>query len=65
MAGGCESNIIILAMDEGPKRVLVIVAGILVARHLKTTEDLFDARDSPDTFSCESADSLLLDQEGL
>jgi len=29
-------------MDEGRNRVLAIVAGILVARHLKTTEDLFD-----------------------
>jgi hypothetical protein len=29
-------------MDEGRKRVLAIVAGILVARHLKTTDDLFD-----------------------
>lgn len=28
-------------MDEGRKRVLAIVAGILVARHLKTTDDLF------------------------
>jgi hypothetical protein len=27
-------------MDEGRKRVLAIVAGILVARHLKTPEDL-------------------------
>jgi len=27
-------------MDEGRKRVLGIVAGILVARHLKTPEDL-------------------------
>ena len=36
-------------MDEG--RVLAIVAGILVARHLKTTEDLFDTRDSPRTRS--------------
>ena len=26
-------------MDEGRKRVLAIVAGILVARHLKTTDD--------------------------
>lgn len=34
-------------MDEGRKRVLAIVAGILVARHLKTTEDLFDTRPSP------------------
>jgi hypothetical protein len=36
-------------MDEGRKRVLAIVAGILVARHLKTTEDLFDNRGSPRT----------------
>jgi hypothetical protein len=28
----------ILLMDEGRKRVLAIVAGILVARHLKTTD---------------------------
>ena len=28
-------------MDEGRKRVIAIVAGILVARHLKTAEDLF------------------------
>ena len=34
-------------MDEGRKRVLGIIAGILVARHLKTSEDLFDTRDSP------------------
>ena len=32
-------------MDEGRKRVIGIIAGILVARHLKTTEDLFDSRD--------------------
>jgi hypothetical protein len=31
--------------------VLEIVAGILVARHLKTTEDLFDSRPSPRTKS--------------
>jgi hypothetical protein len=36
-------------MDEGRKRVVAIVAGILVARHLKTTDDLFDTRDSPRT----------------
>jgi hypothetical protein len=36
-------------MDEGRKRVLAIVAGILVARHLKSTEDLFDNRGSPHT----------------
>ena len=36
-------------MDEGRKRVLTIVAGILVARHLKTPEDLGDSRPSPRT----------------
>ena len=36
-------------MDEGRKRVLAIVAGILVARHLKNTEDLHDNRPSPRT----------------
>jgi hypothetical protein len=35
--------------DEGRKRVLAIVAGILVARHLKTPEDLGDSRPSPRT----------------
>ena len=34
-------------MDEGRKRVLAIVAGILVARHLKTPKDLFDTKPSP------------------
>jgi len=34
-------------MDECRKRVLGIIAGILVARHLRTTEDLFDNRPSP------------------
>jgi hypothetical protein len=34
-------------MDEGRKRVLGIIAGILVARHLKTTEEPFDTRDTP------------------
>ena len=42
-------------MDEGRKRVLAIVAGILVARHLKTTEDLFDNRPSPRTESIVAA----------
>ena len=42
-------------MDEGRKRVLGIIAGILVARHLKTTEDLFDTRDSPRTRSMVAA----------
>ena len=38
-------------MEEGRKRVLAIVAGILVARHLKNTEDLRDSRPSPRTES--------------
>ena len=33
------------------KRELAIVAGIPVARHLKTTDDLFDCRSSPRTES--------------
>ena len=42
-------------MDEGRKRVVAIVAGILVARHLKTTEDLFDSKPSPRTESLVAA----------
>jgi hypothetical protein len=42
-------------VDEGRKRVLAIVAGILVARHLKTTDDLFDSRSSPRTESLVAA----------
>lgn len=38
-------------MDEGRKRVLGIMASILVARHLKSTEDLHDSRSSPRTES--------------
>lgn len=38
-------------MDEGRKRVLAIVAGILVARHLKSPEDLHESRPSPRTES--------------
>jgi hypothetical protein len=38
-------------VDEGRKRVLGIIAGILVARHLKTTEDLSDSRPSRRTES--------------
>jgi hypothetical protein len=38
-------------MEEGRKRVLGIIAGILVARHLKTTDDLHDSRPSPRTES--------------
>src|ERR1700687_1253049 len=36
-------------MDEGRKRVLAIVGGIPVARHLKTADDLFDSKPSPRT----------------
>jgi len=42
-------------MDEGRKRVLAIVAGILVARHLKTADDLFDSKPSPRTESLVAA----------
>jgi len=42
-------------MDEGRKRVLAIVAGILVARHLKTADDLFDSKPSPRTESMVAA----------
>ena len=42
-------------VDEGRKRALGIIAGILVARHLKTTEDLFDNRSSPRTESMVAA----------
>ena len=42
-------------MEEGRKRVLAIVAGILVAPHLKTTEDLFDSKPSPRTESLVAA----------
>jgi hypothetical protein len=38
-------------MEEGRKRVLAIVAGILVARHLKNPEDLHDSRSRPRTES--------------
>jgi hypothetical protein len=38
-------------MEEERKRVLGIIAGILVARHLKSTEDLHDRRPSPRTES--------------
>jgi hypothetical protein len=34
-------------MDEGRKRVLAIVAGILVARHIKTADELFDSKGTP------------------
>ena len=38
-------------MDEGRKRVLAIVAGIIVAPHIKSTDELFDSRPSPRTES--------------
>jgi hypothetical protein len=36
---------------RGRKRVQAIVAAIPVARHLKSTDDLFDSRSSPRTES--------------
>src|ERR1700737_1118268 len=42
-------------MEEGRKRMLAIVAGILVARHLKTDDDLFDSKPSPRTESMVAA----------
>ena len=38
-------------MDEGRKRVLMIAASILVARHLKHEDELFGYRPSPRTES--------------
>jgi len=46
---GCSEQKTNHGMDEGRKRVLAIVAGILVARHLKTPEDLGESRPSPRT----------------
>jgi hypothetical protein len=56
---GCLSNDPIRTTTEGQppnsaagrKRVLAIVAGILVARHLKNPEDLHESRPSPRTES--------------
>jgi hypothetical protein len=42
-------------VDEGRKRVVGIIAGILVARHLNTPEDLFDSKPSPRTESMVAA----------
>lgn len=39
------------SVDEGRKRVLAIVAGILIARHLKNPEDLHNSKPSPRTES--------------
>ena len=42
--------------NEGRKRVLGIIAAILVARHLRTSEEeLFDTRDTPRSRSLVSA----------
>jgi hypothetical protein len=38
-------------VDEGRKRVIAIVAGILVARHLKSAEELHEWRSTPKTES--------------
>jgi hypothetical protein len=38
-------------MDEARKRALAMVAGLLVARHLKNPEDLHESRPSPRTES--------------
>jgi len=42
-------------MDEGRKRVIGIIAGILVSRHFKTAEDLFNTGNSPYTDGITSA----------
>jgi len=34
-------------VEEGRKRVLAIIAGILIARHIKNPEDLRESRPSP------------------
>jgi hypothetical protein len=50
-----KANMYHARMDEGRKRVLGIIAGILVARHLKNPEDLNDSRPSPRTESLVSS----------
>jgi hypothetical protein len=55
MGSECHSQSGINPMDEGRKRVLAIVAGILVARHPKTADDLFDSKPSPRTESMVAA----------
>ncbi len=42
-------------MDEGRKRVPAFVAGIVVARYLKTSDDLFHSKPSPRTESVVAA----------
>ena len=46
-----KAKIYIYPVEEGRKRVLAIIAGILIARHLKNPEDLRDSRPSPRTES--------------
>jgi PIN domain nuclease of toxin-antitoxin system len=54
-------------MEEGRKRVIGIMASILVSRHLKTTEDLNDCHESPRTeyliaaAAVQSADRIKID----
>jgi len=48
-SGFATSSLTVKEMVEGRKRVLGIMASILVSRHLKTTEDLHDSRPSPRT----------------
>ena len=50
-SGDASSGVMVNEMEEGRKRVLGIMASILAARHLKTTEDLHDSRPSPRTES--------------
>jgi|SRR5271169_3424835 len=50
-----KGKVLIPLVGEARKRVLAIVAGILVARHLKTADDLFDSRSSPRTESLVAA----------
>jgi hypothetical protein len=48
-SGRASSGLTVNEMEEGRKRVLGLMASILVSRHLKTTEDLHDSRPSPRT----------------
>ena len=50
-----KAKVFRMAHGRGRKRVLAIVAGILVARHLKTADDLFDSKPSPRTESMVAA----------
>jgi bifunctional DNase/RNase len=42
---------VIVCVDEGRKRVLAIVAGILVARRIKAADELFESKATPRTES--------------